>query len=73
MLPAKTCSPLNYSGIQAIGVRPTQLTDILLQTPAGNLSQIMHHINGAYTKLFQISTCQLCRPMPFELGISNEI
>jgi len=22
---------------------------ILLQTPAGNLSQIMHHINGAYT------------------------
>ncbi|MFH1934508.1 MAG: transposase, partial [Pseudomonadota bacterium] len=35
---------------------------ILLQTPAGNLSQIMHHINGAYTKLFQISTCQLCRP-----------
>ena len=22
---------------------------VLLQTPAGNLSQIMHHINGAYT------------------------
>ena len=25
---------------------------ILLQTPAGNLSQIMHHINGAYTNYF---------------------
>jgi REP element-mobilizing transposase RayT len=26
---------------------------ILLQTPAGNLSQIMHHINGAYTNYFR--------------------
>ena len=25
---------------------------ILLQTPGGNLSQIMHHINGAYTNYF---------------------
>ena len=27
---------------------------ILLQTPAGNLSQIMHHINGAYTNYFNV-------------------
>jgi len=27
---------------------------ILLQTPAGNLSQIMHHINGAYTNFFNV-------------------
>ena len=27
---------------------------ILLQTPAGNLSQIMHHINGAYTNYFNM-------------------
>jgi putative transposase len=25
---------------------------LLLETPAGNLSQIMHHINGAYTTYF---------------------
>ena len=25
---------------------------ILLETPEGNLSQIMHHINGAYTNYF---------------------
>jgi REP element-mobilizing transposase RayT len=25
---------------------------ILVQTPAGNLSQVMHHINGAYTNYF---------------------
>jgi putative transposase len=27
---------------------------ILLQTPAGNLPQIMHHINGAYTNYFNV-------------------
>ena len=27
---------------------------ILLQTPSGNLSQIMHHINGAYTNYFNV-------------------
>ena len=27
---------------------------ILLETPSGNLSQIMHHINGAYTTYFNI-------------------
>lgn len=27
---------------------------ILIQTPAGNLSQIMHHINGAYTTYYNI-------------------
>jgi REP element-mobilizing transposase RayT len=25
---------------------------LLMETPAGNLSQIMHHINGAYTTYF---------------------
>ena len=29
---------------------------LLLETPAGNLSQIMHHVNGAYTTYFNI--CQ---------------
>ena len=28
---------------------------ILLQTPAGNLSQVMHHINGAYTNYFNVN------------------
>lgn len=27
---------------------------LLLQTPVGNLPQIMHHINGAYTTYFNI-------------------
>lgn len=27
---------------------------LLLETPAGNLSQIMHHINGAYTTYFNV-------------------
>lgn len=27
---------------------------LLIQTPAGNLSQIMHHINGAYTTYYNI-------------------
>lgn len=27
---------------------------ILLETPAGNLSQIMHHVNGAYTTYFNV-------------------
>ena len=26
---------------------------LLLETPAGNLSQIMHHVNGAYTTYFK--------------------
>jgi putative transposase len=28
---------------------------LLLETPAGNLSQIMHHINGAYTTYFNVT------------------
>ena len=27
---------------------------LLLETPAGNLSQIMHHVNGAYTTYFNV-------------------
>jgi len=27
---------------------------MLLETPAGNLSEIMHHINGAYTTYFNV-------------------
>ena len=27
---------------------------LLLETPAGNLSQIMHHLNGAYTTYFNV-------------------
>jgi putative transposase len=28
---------------------------LLLEIPAGNLSQIMHHINGAYTTYFNVN------------------
>ena len=27
---------------------------LLLETPSGNLAQIMHHINGAYTTYFNV-------------------
>lgn len=41
---------------------------LLLETPAGNLSQIMHHINGAYTTYYNVKRARSDHLVPGSEG-----